>query len=72
MSVQAAGLDRDVSQNRPLAEAAYPISRSDSLAVPPLGGDFENLTPSYFSSKPDARGEASWTVATPRSAESHP
>ena len=44
MNVQAAGPQiATFSQNRPRAEAAYPISRSDSLAVPPLGGDFENL-----------------------------
>src|SRR6476620_1562578 len=48
MNVQAAGLDRDVFSKSPRAEAAYPISRSDSLAVPPLGGNFENLTPSLL------------------------
>ena len=33
------------SQNPPGAEAASTISRSDSLAAPPLGGDSENFGP---------------------------
>ena len=44
------------SQNPPRAAAAFPISRSDPLAAPPLRGDSENF--SLVPSKSSLRGPA--------------